>query len=114
MRNFKKYSILNYVYSNWDIELTNTYNWWKLIWISNIWKLSKNQLSLLREYIEFSTRGKDTWYYLTEKWMQFVEDNKWFFHKIELFASDFPYIWSLILWFLWWVLALILDNLFNK
>lgn len=50
---------------------------------------------------------------ITDKWEYFLEKNKKIYNKVELYALDYPFFSSLIIWFFWWLSATLLNIFFH-
>lgn len=55
--------------------------------------------------------GNGLGYYLTPAGMNYVESQNGVLKKIELFASDYPYVSSFVLGVLWWFVAVWIDKM---
>lgn len=102
MKNIDKYNTLNFIYCKSNLKSENYDNWWlvKGITADKISDKYKNKVSELSdEYIKYTNhRNNWMWHYLSVKWMNYVESNKWFFWIIELFISDYPNILKFLSW----------------
>lgn len=114
MKEINKFKVLKYIYDNFDIEVQNHKNNWMIRWITK--DIPKKYLNIIWEldniYLEYENpRNQWLWYYLTIKWMNYIEENKGFFWKIELYAISYPYlIWSLFFWMIWGFIANIIEK----
>ncbi len=96
---------------------------------SNPWKAYKDcNLQKLEEcwdiYVEYILKNwylieaKDEkihfiWQYnLSNKSKVFIDKYKTCWWKVEYFFKDYPFLWSIIIWFFWWMWATTLNIFF--
>ena len=63
--------------------------------------------------IEVTSELSYTTDFFTDKTKIFIDKYKSFWWWVEYFFKDYPFLWSVIIWFIWWLWATIL-NLFLK
>lgn len=118
MKESRKFKILNYVYKEWKLEGGNPNNWWKVKWINKVKDEYLNDICELPEYVKYETMYWESWYYLTPKWMGYVEDNLWSLNKIERLSLDYPTITKFFTKFISglivWILLSIITNYLTK
>lgn len=113
MKESRKFKILNYVYKEWKLEGGNPKNWWKVKWINKFKDEYLNDICELHEYVKYETMYWESWYYLTPKWMGYVEDNKWLLNYFQRIITDYYKISSIFSWVILGILVPFLSWYFS-
>ena len=50
--------------------------------------------------------------YVTKEWEKFLKIYSWY-RKIEYFFKDYPFLGSLLMWFIWWIWVLFIKNIIS-
>jgi len=104
----KIYEVLDYINKKWELEAHDIIAaGFKLKWAKNLGRY-KEYINILSRlwYIEHWNARWWLWYYITDKWYYFHQNYKsslW--RKLEYSYKDSTFVWSLLLWFLWWLVS---------